>query len=68
MRLEGARVTLLGILHLSRANSPWIALSETCMAVVSDRERPEGHVIRVVGPPGFDHETRMDPGRSKGSR
>ena len=47
MRLEGARVTSLGLLHLSRANSQWIALSETCMAVVSDRGRTEGHVIRA---------------------
>ena len=47
MRLEGARATPLGLLHLSRANSPWIALSETCVAVISDRGRSEGHVIRA---------------------
>lgn len=47
MRLEGGQATLLGLLHLRNANSPWLALSETCLAVISDRERREGHVIRA---------------------
>jgi hypothetical protein len=36
LRQEGARVTQLGLLHLSGMSLPWIALSQTCMAVAME--------------------------------
>lgn len=36
LRLEGARVTQLELLHLLGMSSPWIALWQTCMAVAME--------------------------------
>jgi hypothetical protein len=47
LRLEGDAVHELARLHLRNTDNIWIALSQACMAVVSDLRGNEGYTIRA---------------------